>query len=267
MFAQRKKIIIGLTTFYTEYLNLSVPVLGRWSRRCVLVIHNDNPDVRVSVRKIRKLGFRGRIYVINTAKNIGLLRARMAIVDFVRAKKLRADWIMFADDDDFVTDVSIPNVDKNNFAVIQNMVVLRSRLIDVLRVAKNPNSWVADNENVYVVRPHIGLAGTMIRLSVMFQVVDVLYDVLEHIADINSGLSFRPPTDMMMWSAVNIIARHYNSFATPIYMDSVNYIATDIDTATHKYDMPVAPVKNTAQQVGRAIAKYDSVIRGVLNKS
>lgn len=265
MFWSKKRIIIGLTTFNSEFLNLSVPAVGRFSRRCILVVHNDNPDVRIKKRQIRKMGFYGCVYVINSKQNIGLLRSRIAIVDFVRVKKIRSDWIMFVDDDDIVTDISIPRVGKNNFAVIQNMVVLRSRLIDVLRVAKNPKSWVVDNENVYMVRPHVGLAGTMIRLSVMFCVSDVLCRVQERVAGVDSGLSFRPPTDMMMWSAVNIIARHYNSFATPIYMDTVNYVATDIDTATHKYGMAVAPAKNTAQQIGRVIAKYDAIIRAELS--
>lgn len=264
MFGKRARIIVGITTLYDEYLGVSVPGLARLGKNFILVVYNDNPDVKITKKQIRKLGYRGKLYVVNGGHNLGQLRARLAIVDFVRKKKLNADWFVFVDDDDILTNVTIPDVSKNNFAIIQNMVVVRTRLIDVLRVVRNSANYTIDNENIYLVRPHVGLAGTLVRYSEIVRLADVMNNALQSISDVDESLSFRPPVDMMMWSALNIIARHNNERATPIYMDTINYIATDIDTCPVKYGMKMQPAKNPTQQISRAIARYDAAIRAAL---
>ena len=186
-------------------------------------------------------------------------------MDFVRKKKLNADWFIFVDDDDILANIVIPNVSKNNFAIIQNMAVVRTRLIDVLRVARNATNYTIDNENIYLVRPHVGLAGTLVRYSAVIRMADVMNNALQSISDVDESLTFRPPVDMMMWSALNIIARHDNERATPIYMDTINYIATDVDTCPTKYGMNIQPSKNPTQQISRAIARYDATIRAALH--
>lgn len=264
MFDKRARIIVGITTLYYEYLGVSIPGLARLGKNFILVVYNDNPDVKITKKQIRKLGYRGKLYVVNGGHNLGQLRARLAIVDFVRKKKLNADWFVFVDDDDILTNVTIPDVSKNNFAIIQNMVVVRTRLIDVLRVVRDSTNYTIDNENIYLVRPHVGLAGTLVRYSEIVRLADVMNNALESISDVDESLSFRPPVDMMMWSALNIIARHNNERATPIYMDTINYIATDIDTCPVKYGMKMQPAKNPTQQISRAIARYDAAIRAAL---
>lgn len=264
MFYKRTRIIVGMTTLYNEYLGISIPGLARLGKKFTLIIYNDNPDTKVKKSYIRRLGYRGKLYIANGGHNIGQLRARLAIVDFVRKKKLNADWFIFVDDDDILANIVIPNVSKNNFAIIQNMAVVRTRLIDVLRVARNATNYTIDNENIYLVRPHVGLAGTLVRYSAILRMADVMNNALQSISDVDESLTFRPPVDMMMWSALNIIARHDNERATPIYMDTINYIATDVDTCPTKYGMNIQPAKNPTQQISRAIARYDATIRAAL---
>ena len=265
MFDKRTRIIVGMTTLYNEYLGISIPGLARLGKKFTLIIYNDNPDTKVKKSYIRRLGYRGKLYIANGGHNIGQLRARLAIVDFVRKKKLNADWFIFVDDDDILANIVIPNVSKNNFAIIQNMAVVRTRLIDVLRVARNATNYTIDNENIYLVRPHVGLAGTLVRYSAVIRMADVMNNALQSISDVDESLTFRPPVDMMMWSALNIIARHDNERATPIYMDTINYIATDVDTCPTKYGMNIQPAKNPTQQISRAIARYDAAIRSALH--
>ena len=148
MFDKRTRIIVGMTTLYNEYLGISIPGLARLGKKFTLIIYNDNPDTKVKKSYIRRLGYRGKLYIANGGHNIGQLRARLAIVDFVRKKKLNADWFIFVDDDDILANIVIPNVSKNNFAIIQNMAVVRTRLIDVLRVARNATNYTIDNENI-----------------------------------------------------------------------------------------------------------------------
>ena len=264
MFNKNARIIVGLTTFYDEYLGVSVPGLAQIKEKFILIIYNDNPDVRITKQQIRKLGYRGQLYVINGTHNVGQLRARLAILDFVRRRKLKSDWFVFVDDDDVLTNLNIPDVSRNNFAIIQNMIVMRTRLIDVLRVVRNSSNYTIDDENVYLARPHVGLAGTLVRHNTIMRLGDVLHDALQGISDVDETLSFRPPVDMMMWSALNIIARHDNGCATPIYMDTTNYIASDIDTCPVKYGMKLQPTKNATQQIQRAIARYGVAVRVAL---
>ena len=261
MFKKKTHVIVGITTFYNEYLGVSIPGLARMKEKFILIVHNDNPNIHITKQQIRKLGYRGRLYIINAKHNVGQLRARLAILDFVRKHKLKSQWFVFADDDDILTNLNIPDVSKNNFAVIQNMVVIRTRLIDVLRAVRDSKNIITDDENVYLVRPHVGLAGTLARFAAIMRLGEVLNNALQDLTDVDESLSFRPPVDMMMWSALNIIARHDNKCATPIYMDTTNYIATDIDTCPVKYGMKLQPTKNATQQFQRAIARYDAAVR------
>ena len=264
MFLKKTHVIIGLTTYYNEYLELSIPALSRLEQNFTLVIHNDNPQSRVTTRMIRRLGYKGVLHIINSAHNVGMLMSRMAILDYVRSRGLRSEWFVFADDDDFITSLKIPDVSKDNFAILQNMAVVRTRLIDVLRIAKDTENYTIDNENIFLVRPHIGMAGTLVRFNAIMRLCDILHRMQSAISDIDASLSYRPPVDMMMWSVLNIVSRHDNEYASPIYMDTVNYIATDIDCVTSKYGMLVQPAKNPAAQIAHAISKYDAAARCVL---
>ncbi len=261
MFRKKIKFVVGLTTFNNEFLEISVSGLARIRDKFTLVVYNDNPDTTVTKKQIRKLGYRGKLYVKNGDKNLGQLGARLALLEFIKAQCVKADWIMFADDDDILLNLKFPRVGDNNFAVIQNMVVLRTRLLDVLRVMKAPNNYQIDKENIALVRPHVGLAGTWVKADILFQLGDMLKSVEDKIQVVSDSLLFRAPIDIMMWSALNIFARAKNPDASPIYMDNINYIAIDLDTAKTKYGRAVQPSKNAVSQIERAIAQYDAIIR------
>lgn len=265
MFGKKQNLIIGLTTYYTENLAISISGLSHITERFLLVVYNDNPNVRVTSGQIREYGYMGPLQIINGVENIGLMRARLAILDVARTQKRTPDWIMFIDDDDVLLNADIPNVSGNNFAVIQNMVVLRTRLRDVLRVISNPNDYNVDNENVYLVRPHVGLSGALIRTTAAFRMGEVLRSLTCKFSETNSDLDFLPPTDLMMWSALNIISRHDNELACPIYIDTVNYIVIDLDSATTKYNKLIAPKKNAETQLKQLLSQYDTLVRDALN--
>lgn len=264
MFTTKTRVIIGLTTYYNENLIISLSGLSRIGKKAILIIHNDNPDTKITRQQIRAMGYRGDLHIINSEYNIGLLGARMAIIDYVKRHNLNTQWFMFVDDDDILLNLDVPHVNDNHFAIIQNMSVIRTRLVDVLRAINNPDSLLVDNENIYLVRPHLGMSGTLVRNDMILRLCEVLQSAHSIISDITEGLIFRAPIDIMMWSALNIIARHDNPSATPIYMDTVNYIATDIDTASDKYGMPVLSAKEAQSKIASAITKYDNAIRSTL---
>ncbi|MBR4891929.1 MAG: hypothetical protein IKZ34_01975 [Alphaproteobacteria bacterium] len=267
MFALRSNLIIGMTTYHNEYLELSIPVLGRLKQKFILVIHNDNPAVKITKRYIRKLGYTGKLYFINSAHNVGLLKSRLAILNLIKQKKLHKDWFLFINDDDFLLDAIVPRVSEKNFAIIQNMCLIKNRLIDVLRVSSRKALCDIDNENTVIVQPHISITGTIVRTKYMLLAGELLSSIEEKLYDIDAGLSFMPPTDLIMWNAVNQIAKSIDSDSTPIYMDSVNYVATDIDRTDNRYDIPRRPSKNATTQIERALAKYSAVISAALENN
>lgn len=260
MFGMKANCIVGITTYYNEYLGLSIPGLGQFNKKIILIIHNDNPDTIVTAKDIRNMGYNGALHIINSKQNLGMRDARLNILDFVKNKKLNAPWFVFLDDDDMLIDLDTPELDNSVWAIVQNTAVIKTRLIDVLRVFKDVKKLSVDGKNIKLIQPNVGLAGTMVRTDIMQKLADVLNQYHDEIADIDSSVNFRPPTDAMMWSALNIIARHSDKYTTPIYMDKINYVAINIDTASEKYGMPVGPTENQSEQIKSVINRYDSVI-------
>ncbi len=262
MLVKKSRFVIGMTTYHSEFLRISVGALARLGRDFMLVIFNDNPDVKIHITDIRKLGFHGKVHIINTDYNVGQLRARLEIIKHVKSQKHHPDWFMFIDDDDIVLNLTVPQVAAQNFAVIQNMAVIQNRLVNVLRVMDSADNWCQDPENTPVVQPYLGLRGTFVRFDALAQMADVLQDSISKITDIDVSLNFRPPVDLIMWNALNMVAKNNNPDVTPIYMDCVNCVTIDIDNVTQKYGMNT---KSTAQQVQRAIKKYNNAIATALN--
>lgn len=264
MFVAKNNLVVGLTTYHNENLAISVPALGHLHKKICLIIYNDNPNTKLCKRDIRKLGYRGKLHIINSPKNVGQLQARLNILEYAHKKYSKHKWFTFVDDDDVLLNANIPNVSTRHFAVIQNMVVIKNRLVDVLRIMKKPTDFTLDNENIYIVRPHVGMSGTLVRMSAALQMLQTLNKIQAEISDIDASLDFRPPVDLMMWSAMNIISRQTDATITPIYMDTINYLATDLDSATTKYGKKILTGKNAQQQILQAISKYDTAVRATV---
>lgn len=264
MFTNKSRVIVGLTTYHTENLMVSLSGLARVGQGAVLIIHNDNPSVQITKQQIRQMGFRGKLHIINSQYNVGLLNSRLAILDYIRQQNISAPWFIFTDDDDVVLNLNVPRVQDTHFAVIQNAISVCRRLVDVLRAIQCPERITTDNENNFLTRPHLGLAGTLVRTSVVLRLGDVLRYAHNAISDITESLTYRAPIDSMMWSGLNIVARHDCPDVSPIYMDTTNYIITDIDNVSQKYGMSLFPTKDAQKQIVATITKYDNAIRAAL---
>ena len=144
MLFNKSRVIVGLTTYYNENLMISMSGMAQLGKHVTIIIHNDNPETKITRRKIRNMGYKGKLYIINSEHNVGLRNARLNIIDFIQQHNIHADWFVFSDDDDILLNVDVPSVGKNHFALIQNMAVIRTRLIDVLRVIKDKNNFFID---------------------------------------------------------------------------------------------------------------------------
>lgn len=264
MFTRNIDLVVGLTTFNNDMLHLSVPALSRLHGRFYLVVYNDNPTTTVSRRDIRRLGYRGRLRVINGTENIGVLRARMAIVNAVDKISINPQWILFVNDNDILVNVDIPSVGTDVFAVMQNAMSVRRRVGDLLTAINNPENCTADGENIVLIRPYTGICGVPVRMGVMRGLRDAIMPNVDKFQEIDDSLDFCPPFDAIMWSMVNTFARSQNASASPIYMDTVNYIMCNLDHATTKYGRTI--IRGTARQsaYSDAIARYDAVLAAAL---
>ena len=262
MMRKKNNLVIGLTTFNTEMLKISISALSKIREKFILIIHNDNPMTVVEKRLIRKLGYCGDLHIINSNETNGELIAKINIIE--AAKKFNPEWLMFCNDDDLLIELEIPNVSKNNFAIIQNAVVLRHRISNLLRVMDCTTDFDIDGEDIELLRPNRGFIGTPIRANVLFGLGKILTGMIEDIKNLNEKLDFYPPINTMLWNFVNIYARHINSEAAPIYMDKINYIKNDIDTSRIKYGVLRRPARNVEEQYQRILSKYNSLLQNLL---
>lgn len=260
---KKNNIIVGLTTFDNEMLRVSVPMLGKIRQKFILIIYNDNPMTTITRRQIRRLGYCGDLRVINTNENMGLFRARMEIVN--AAHDLDAGWIIFCDDDDLLMDIEIPNVSDDNFAIIQNALILHHRVGDLLRAMNNPSEIDVDGENVELARPYVAMAGTPVRADILFGVAHMDSGFYDAIKKLDDKLEFVPPVDAMMWRFVNAYAHHMNANCAPIYMDKIGYIKNKLDTVRMKYGRLTRPARNVDEHYRRVLDKYDAIFRDALS--
>lgn len=233
MARQKQKIVIGLTTFSHEFLRISVAGLARLSKNSILIIYNDNPCRPLKHRTIRKLGFRGQLHIINTDENVGHIRARIAILDYVNKNKIDAPWFVFANDDDIVLNIDVPQIENNIFAIMGNAVVIRQRVLDVLRVMDNPDDYTIDGVDTQLYAPHIALAGTFIRTKYAMEFGEFLSSVTDSIADITRDVPFVIPVDAIMWNMFVEYMRQSHPEMSPIYMNQTNYLMTKLNNSCY----------------------------------
>ena len=260
MLRRKNLVVVGLTTFNTEMLKISVSALAHIKSKFALIIHNDNPGQTITTRDIRKLGYMGPVHIINSHENVGLRMARLRILDMADNVDPDAKWIIYMCDDDILLSTDIPTVGANIFAVIQNSLVVRRRVSDLIIGAEHPERITADGDNIVLERPHIGINGTALRMDIMQGMANLMHSVQIQLDEIDAGLGFRAPVDEMMWMALNTYTRRINPELAPIYMDCVNYIRNGIDTTATKYGRPANNGRNAARALARAMAQYDAVI-------
>lgn len=265
MLRKKNYIIVGLTTFNTQFLRISVPGLSRFRKSVYLIVHNDNADAHVSKSDIRKLGYRGPLHIINAAKNCGPMQARLNILDAIPKLKIQSDWMVFADDDDLLTDVEIPAVKESNFAVMQNMVFVKKRILDLLRLMDNPRDYIVDDFHIAMERPHIGIVGTLVRTDMMIGLGKLIKPIMPAVRKIDALLGTRPPEDVVMWFYLQMYAKRLNPNAEPIYMDKANYIAVTLDFSPQKYGRNLIPDDRPAEYYDKNMAKYCGLFEEQLN--
>lgn len=236
MARQKQNLVIGLTTFSHEFLKISGAGLARAPRNTILVIYNDNPCRKLTHRQIRRMGFRGKAHIINTTENIGTIRARVAILNYIKKNKIDAPWLVFANDDDIVLNTDVPHVDNNIFAIMGNAVIIRQRVLDILRVMDNPDDYTIDGADTQLYAPHISMAGTFIRTKYILEFGDFMTDVMPDVVAIISDLPFVLPTDAIMWNMfVEYMRKNYPQMS-PIYMSQTNYLMTKLNNNCHPSD-------------------------------
>ena len=228
-----KNIIIGLTTFNHEFLNISISGLAHIGKNIILVVYNDNPCRKLTHKMVRRLGFRGQLHIINTDENVGVIRARVAILEYIKKNKLVGNWFMFANDDDVVLNAVLPGIDDNIFAVMGNAVVIRNRILDVLRIMSNPNDYTIDSVDTQLRAPHIAISGTLVRTKHILEFGDFLSTIMPQIINTVSDTPFIIPADIMMWNMFVEYMRIYHPKLSPIYMNQTNYLMTKLNNTRY----------------------------------
>ncbi len=256
MLYPNKFVIVGMTTFNTEFLRISIPQLAKIKSPIFLILHNDNPTKKVSTRDIRKFGYRGKLIILNATENIGPMRSRLKILAAARNANINSDWFIFVDDDDLLMNVDVPKVSDEVFAIQQNMLFIKRRLIDLLCAQDDAQSCKPNGVNITVEHPHIGIVGTLIRTSVILKLGTQIEPIVKGIIAIDETLSVRPPEDIVMWFYLTTFAKRLNPIAKLVYINSANYIATALDSAPEKYGRMRIPTNQPQEWYDEIMIKY-----------
>ena len=230
MFRTKKNLVIAITVSDADALRISVPPLRGFARNAILVIHNDNPDIKLTDSDIKKLGWRGTVHIINTDAPCGELLARVAIIDYCARDLGDADWLVFVNEADILINTDIPDVSKNAFAVVQNATTLTDKVTDIFKIARN---W-ATGTKYGQTGPRFDITGPMLRtmfLGEFAEFIKQLMPQIEKIAhSVRGGVSF----GVVMWNALNAFMRAKYPYTAPIYMHSTNYVAVKMGSGNNE---------------------------------
>lgn len=264
MFKRKENFVIALVALDCELLRISVGALARLGTKFTLIIYNGNPAITLERADVRKMGYRGRVHIINGATGPDMFGAIGAVVTATHTVARHARWIVFIRDCDLLLDMAVPNVSRDNFAVIQNMVTIRHRVSDMLRVMRCPTDYNIDDENVTLTRPHIGFFGSLVRIDTITGLCNVLGTISDKICALDQDLEYWPPYDAILWTLLNTFARAVNPDAVPIYMDRVGHISIMLDTANTKCGRSAVPARAQDEHYARATARFDAALRAAL---
>lgn len=259
MLRRKNLVVVGLTTFNTEMLKISVSAIARIKSKFLLIIHNDNPTDTVTVRDIRRMGYRGYLHIINNPENVGLRRARLRILDAAGQRAPGAQWIIYVNDDDILLNTDIPVVADNIFAVLHSNLIVRHRVSDLITAISHPEKITPDGENVIMARPNVGLGGTAVCMDIMRGAANVMHAAAANLDSIDTQLGAHAPVDAVMWMALNKYARETRPDAAPIFMDSVNCIRNGIDSNIQKNCRA-----GTTRRMANIMAGYDAAIAAAM---
>ncbi len=254
MLRTKNNIIVAITTHHNEMLRISVRALSRLRSEFLLMIYNDNPSVRLTARCVRRMGYRGRLRIINGCRDCGELLSRLEILQDIKHRQIKSDWIIFVNSGDVLRSVGVPVVTPDIFAVVQSRVVLRGTMLDCLRFVECPWGYDFNNGEFDMVCPNLGVAGTPLRTSVMVGLSDLLIGHMDKIAGIDASLP-SAVFDTIMWNWAMGFVRAYCPQMTPIYMDSANYLVPEFCAQARKV---------SAAQIARIVEYSDSIFQNAL---
>ncbi|MCR4918122.1 MAG: hypothetical protein K5912_04250 [Alphaproteobacteria bacterium] len=248
MFSKKIHRLIVITTFDPVALQVSVPSLSKLGRKFDLLIYNDNPEVQIKKRQIRKLGWHGGLRIVNGNENLGEFNAKLEAIKLAVVGDF--DWITFLDDDDMMISVDLPSVGPEVFAVLQNATTLESSHTDLLKINK---TWIEGTETG-ITGPHFDIRGTWIRPNVLREFLEFIPTQMSQLQQIARNLKYRLPVGAVFWLGINAVARMHIPQAKPIYMNKTNYISIRLGWTPSKYG-----VKNTPPETRSTF--YENVIK------
>jgi len=256
MFKAKPHIVIAITTIDFDALRVSLPPLQRLRDKFTLVIHNDNPAMKLRRGAVRKMYSRGKLHIINVEQNLGELESRIATIEYIRDKKIPCDWIIFADDDDVLIDIGVPNIDNNKFAIVQNATTVSENLTDIFKISRK---WTV-GAPIGKTGPHFDITGTLIRAEILFEFAEFMRTILDQTGKLLSQTKYRVPASGILWAGLNAFVRARHPKMSPIYMNRTNYVSIKIGRATTKYGKTVPNNASAHRVVVDTIKKFTELV-------
>ena len=247
MFLNKKRLLVAITTFNHDALRVSIPLLARIGHRVSVLIYNDNPDVKLTKKTVRKIGWRGPLQIINGPENLGEIGAKIKLID-ICAKDTTHKWVTFMDDDDMLVSIDIPQVSDDVFAILQNVAVVQDSHTELF---KKHFDW---NKNS--LGPNFDIRGTWVRPMYLDGFSNFMESLMPQFNKIARGLKYRLPVGAILWAGLNAFVKSTHPKTQPIYMNKTNYVSIRLGTACEKYGTKNSPSDVRADFSKAAVEKF-----------
>jgi len=237
MFTKKPTVIIAITTYNIDALRISVPSIRRCARGATLIIHNDNPNIELTRKFVKRLGWHGKVHIIQSKINTGEFESRIAILEYIIEKKIISDWIVFVDDDDALIDATVPPVSESTFAIIQNATTISENITDIFKITPQ---WV-NGSDCGTTGAHFDITGTLIKYDTAKKFVTFMRSMLPAILQMSRHFKYRVPAGAIMWIGLKTLMQITEPKMSVIYMNKTNYVSIKIGRPTQKYGLRSAP--------------------------
>ncbi len=231
MFKHKPRVTVIITVYNFDALRMSVPVLRRCGHGFDLVVCNYNSNITLTRKRMRHIGWRRRVYIVNADKCNGEFESRIHAIEFIKLKGIKSDWILFLGENDVLLDVSVPVIDPGVFAILQRHVVLSQHVGDIFKICR---AW-RNGTDVGRVETHIDICGTLVRSGVLFEYIAFLAPFIPQLRILLRQTHNRIRSGVVFWHGLGMFMRQLHPETSAIYMNQINYVSTRFGDDIHGY--------------------------------
>lgn len=217
-------VTIIITTYYPANLRISLTRLKWLNFDFHLLIHNDNPSIKLTREDIKNYGYEGGVVILNEDRNLGCWDSRMQSVKYVLEYLRDTTHFIFCDDDDVLL---YPQF-SDNLVTNHNALVTKRLKEQLMLMVPNPDiEEVLKSGFVEDERPKMGCVGVSYRVELWRELVPILEEFKPTLSRLYGSDRILEPDDVFYM----LLIREYLEWTRPEV--DVHTFYTDTDSYSY----------------------------------